>query len=115
MTKHITESIAPFAAHFLAASIFIHWSRLTISLALIVVVVLANIITRLIVGGGTWYRYADSVTGNDTSPKKPCQSEIETVGPCECRCHHESMFPGMICLDCYGLSCTEGRDWKRGA
>lgn len=76
---------------------------LTICLALIAVVVGANIITLIIVGGGKSSHYAAPVTSLDTDVLKARLN-------CECPCHQRrsSMYPGMRCMDCYGEICDEG-------
>ena len=110
----------------------IHWTPLTICLAIFAAVALLNTITALIVFGGRLCPSAEPVT------EPPTESEIlqqfyerawlvavsdpetqiralalgvdgwKAMLRCGCRCHSEAMFPGMRCLDCYGLDCDEG-------
>lgn len=88
---------------------FIHLSHLTIYLALIATLVLLNIITLLIVGGGRSSRSADGAIGNAI---EECHSEEElkqlAIYACPCPCHYTKDFPGMRCMDCYAAPCDEG-------
>lgn len=91
------------------------WSRLTISLAVIVGVVLANIITFLIVGGGRSSLFAEDATnpviGKKENTTVPYINEkAKAIAECECPCHQhrKSEFPGVRCMDCYGEDCDEG-------
>lgn len=79
---------------------------LIIFLVLVAAVVLANIITIMVIGGGSkWPHTADPAT--DQSTNKLSDQELARLG-CDCRCHREKMFPGMRCLDCFGDLCDEG-------
>lgn len=84
----------------------IHLTPLIICFAFIALAALANIITLLVIGGGSkWPHSVDSVT-------EPSIAEsIKLGGPgCDCPCHHrkKAMFPGMRCVDCMNELCDEG-------
>lgn len=94
---------------------FTHLTLPTIVLAVIVGVGLANIIISLIVFGGRLCPSAEPATEasiqKDALNKTPLSNLLGNTGgtiACDCRCHSETMFPGMRCLDCYGLDCDEG-------
>lgn len=84
-----------------------HSIPLIIFLALVAAAVLANIITLLVIGGGSkWPHGAESVT-------KPSIAESIKLGDespegCDCPCHRTKMFPGMRCMDCFYEPCDEG-------
>lgn len=74
---------------------------LTILIAWIALAVLVSItITRVTAIGGKSYLSAEPVI----------KQGIDSPSACDCRCHNESMFPGMRCMDCYGMSCDRGTE-----
>jgi len=86
-------------------------SHHTICLVGIVVVLwaVANITILLIVRGGASCHCVGCVTARDIE-KTPGDIARIARDECECPCHRvvSNMFPGMRCMDCYGLPCDEG-------
>jgi hypothetical protein len=81
---------------------------LTIFLALVAAVVLANTITFLIYAGGKSSPSVDSATEMYTQEEIAKYEKESAIAECECRCHRETMYPGMRCLDCFGEPCDQG-------
>jgi hypothetical protein len=40
---------------------------------------------------------------------KRYNAEMLSGAGCPCRCHSEKMFPGMVCMDCWGKPCGDPR------
>jgi hypothetical protein len=81
------------------------WTILFTCLAYVALAVLASIIILRAIGfGGKSSPFAEPAIS-------PCtDEELQAFhrAKCECRCHRESMYPGMRCLDCFGEPCDEG-------
>ena len=77
-----------------------HLNPRIIALVMIAVAVLPSTITLLVIAfTGKFWPSADAAIAPAIQKAR---------NECGCRCHEESMFPGMRCLDCYNELCDEG-------